>query len=189
MITPCCQISTAYRLVVSEYEVPEVLISQECILFFWNTLYIRVILQLLMLAFWLLCDVWPNKNEWIVEQGVSKMQDNINNIGPFDPRVLNHYRSGLASKCSLWGCKVFWGILRPRMTPPALFELKTTILGHSSPVWVFRRKKIRFDLKIVICGFFRSPSPIWPKMPPKNIFLPKQTTPLFLVLKTTILGP
>ena len=57
------------------------------------------------------------------------------------------------------------------MTPPALFELKTTILGHSSPVWVFRRKKIRFDLKIVICGFFRSPSPIWPKMPPKNIFL------------------
>ena len=34
MSTPCCQISTSYRLVVSEYEVPKVLISQECILFF-----------------------------------------------------------------------------------------------------------------------------------------------------------
>ena len=34
MSTPCCQISTSYRLVVSEYKVPKVLISQECILFF-----------------------------------------------------------------------------------------------------------------------------------------------------------
>ena len=34
MSTPRCQISTPYRLVVSEYEVPKVLISQECILFF-----------------------------------------------------------------------------------------------------------------------------------------------------------
>ena len=33
MSTPCCQISTAYRLVVSEYEVPKVLVSQECRLF------------------------------------------------------------------------------------------------------------------------------------------------------------
>ena len=33
MSTPCCQISTAYRLVVSEYEVPKVLVSQECGLF------------------------------------------------------------------------------------------------------------------------------------------------------------
>ena len=30
MSTPCCQISTAYRLVVSGYEVPKVLVSQEC---------------------------------------------------------------------------------------------------------------------------------------------------------------
>ena len=34
MSTPCCQISTAYRLVVSGYEVPKVLVSQECRLFF-----------------------------------------------------------------------------------------------------------------------------------------------------------
>ena len=34
MSTPCCQISTAYRLVVSEYEVPKVLVSQECTVFF-----------------------------------------------------------------------------------------------------------------------------------------------------------
>ena len=34
MSTPCCQISTAYRLVVSGYEVPKVSVSQECRLFF-----------------------------------------------------------------------------------------------------------------------------------------------------------
>ena len=34
MSTPCCQISTAYRLVVSGYEVAKVLVSQECRLFF-----------------------------------------------------------------------------------------------------------------------------------------------------------
>ena len=33
MSTACCQISTAYRLVVPEYEVPKVLISQECRVF------------------------------------------------------------------------------------------------------------------------------------------------------------
>ena len=31
--TPCCQISTPYRLVVSEYKVPKFLVSQECTLF------------------------------------------------------------------------------------------------------------------------------------------------------------
>ena len=39
MSTPCCQILTAYRLVVSGYEVPKVLVSQECRLFF--TMYIH----------------------------------------------------------------------------------------------------------------------------------------------------
>ena len=34
MSTPCCRVSTAYRIVVSEYEVPKVLVSQECQLFF-----------------------------------------------------------------------------------------------------------------------------------------------------------
>ena len=29
MSTPCCQISTPHRLVVSEYEVPKVLVSQK----------------------------------------------------------------------------------------------------------------------------------------------------------------
>ena len=34
MSTPCCQISTVYRLLVSEYEVPKVLSSQEWLVFF-----------------------------------------------------------------------------------------------------------------------------------------------------------
>ena len=34
MSTPCCQISTVYRLLVSEYEVSKVLSSQEWIVFF-----------------------------------------------------------------------------------------------------------------------------------------------------------
>ena len=34
MSTPCCRISTPNRLVVSEYEVTKVLVSQECELFF-----------------------------------------------------------------------------------------------------------------------------------------------------------
>ena len=34
MSTPCCQISTVYRLLVSEYEVPKVLSFQEWIVFF-----------------------------------------------------------------------------------------------------------------------------------------------------------
>ena len=33
MSTPCCQISTVYRLLVSEYEVPKVLSFQEWIVF------------------------------------------------------------------------------------------------------------------------------------------------------------
>ena len=37
MSTPCCQISTPNRLVVSQYEVPKVLVSQECRVGFFET--------------------------------------------------------------------------------------------------------------------------------------------------------
>ena len=43
MRTPCCQSLRSNRLVVSEYEVPKVWFTQECRLFFWNTLYVKVV--------------------------------------------------------------------------------------------------------------------------------------------------
>ena len=70
MSTPCCQISMVYRLVVSEHEVPKVLVSQECRLFFGTPCILPVMYE------WLYAGMHPCMKENPLNTGLQNICDN-----------------------------------------------------------------------------------------------------------------
>ena len=70
MSTPYCQSLRSNRLVVSEYEVPQVLVSQECRLFFGTPCILPVMYE------WLYAGMHPCMKENPLNTGLQNICDN-----------------------------------------------------------------------------------------------------------------